>query len=505
MKFKAFLLYIFIAAALAGTARAATLSGYVVDDKSGEPLIGASIAIPGAKLGGYTNKSGFFSIKDIPAKKLEVNVQFVGYETLRRTIEFARGEAVRETFRLEQTSVTLDEVTVEAVRDMDRREITVSKINVPVQQIREIRVGGESDLFRSLQFLPGILTSSQLSSGLFVRGGSPDQNLVLVDGTVVYNPTHLFGFISTFNSEAIADVELIKGGFPAEYGGRLSAVLNITQKEGNKNEIEGMAKIGAISSSASLEGPLGNGSWLVSGRRTYFELIKGLIPEDPDEPIPDFNFYDINAKITQNLSKNDKIFLSGFASSDNLAYGSFGLEANLRVANRLLAARWNHVFGDDVFTVVSLSGSRYDNEFIGDLSGYEFLINNSISDISAKASLEWFTSDILTHKFGIESTKFTFDYLQNFTGDTDSTQSGASGATTNLTIGDRNHSAYMQINYDPIELTTVQAGFRASYFELADFFTIDPRLAVKYRFTDALAVKAAFGIFHQNLRLASSA
>jgi hypothetical protein len=501
MKFLIGILFVMIAAATA--ARGASLSGYVVDDESGEPLIGASVAVAGQGMGAYTNKSGFFSIKDIPGKKLEIKVAFVGYETASETIDFSTDKSVRRTFRLEQTSVDLGEVTVEAMRDMDRREITISKINVPVEQIKQISVGGETDVFRSLQFLPGILTSSQLSSGLFVRGGSPDQNLVLVDGSAVYNPTHLFGFISTFNSEAIKDVDLIKGGFPAEYGGRLSAVLNITQKEGNKKEFEGVGKIGVISSSASMEGPIGNGSWLLSGRRTYFELIKEVLPEDPEEPLPDFNFYDINAKITQNLSKDDKIFLSGFASADNLAYGSYGLEANLSIANKLLSARWNHVISDDMFTVLNVSGSRYDNEFIGDLSGYEFLINNSISDITIKGSLEWFTSDILTHKFGFESTKFTFDYLQNFTGDTDSTQSGSSGATTNLTIDDWNHSLFMQINYNPFELTTVQAGFRGSYFQLADHFTVDPRLAVKYRFLDNFSMKAAFGVFHQNLRLAT--
>ena len=189
-------------------------------------------------------------------------------------------------------------VTVTADREAEKREISVSKINVPMTTIKEIRIGGESDVFRSLQMLPGVLTSSQISSGLFVRGGSPDQNLVLLDGATVYNPTHIFGFISTFNTDAIKDVELIKGGFPAQYGGRLSAVLNMTQKDGNRENYEGNAALGIISSRASFQGPLfGNGSFFVSGRTTYFDLIKKAIDEDPKNPLPDFGFYDLNAKI----------------------------------------------------------------------------------------------------------------------------------------------------------------------------------------------------------------
>jgi hypothetical protein len=169
---------------------------------------------------------------------------------------------------------------------------------------------------------------------LFIRGGSPDQNLVLLDGMTVYNPSHLFGFISTFNADAIKDVEVIKGGFPAEYGGRLSAVLNLTQKDGNQDKFEGVGSVGLISSKLSLEGPIGNGSWFIGGRRTYLDLILGLVPEDPQNPFPRFGFYDLNGKITQNISPNDKISLSGFMSADDLTLNGAGVGFTIGIGNR---------------------------------------------------------------------------------------------------------------------------------------------------------------------------
>jgi hypothetical protein len=366
-----------------------------------------------------------------------------------------------------------------------------------------MRVGGESDVFRTLQYLPGVLTSSQLSSGLFVRGGSPDQNLVLLDGSAVYNPTHLFGFISTFNTDAIKDVELVKGGFDAEYGGRLSAVLNITQNEGNRKEFEGIASIGAVSSRIGLQGPIGNGSWFISGRRTYFDLVKKLLPENPEEPIPDFGFYDVNAKITQDFGANDKISISGFLSNDNLEFSSFGLSLGLDIGNRLLSARWTHIFDETIFSTVNVSYSKYFNNFKGDQSGYEFLIDNSITDYTIKANTEWFASDDFTAKFGVESSFYNFGYLQNFTGNTDSTSQGSSGGSTNLTIKDIHTSVYSQFKWAITDPLSIQAGLRVNYWELSDILSYDPRISFRYRFNDQIAVKAAWGIFHQNLRLAT--
>ncbi len=481
----------------------ATISGYVIDVKTGETLVGATIEIKELKIGSFTNKSGFFSITSIPPGAYDITVTYIGYKKQTIKMKFKLNENVRKQFKLEPVSITTESISVEADRDVEKREITVSKIDVPIQQIKEIRIGGESDVFRSLQYIPGILTSSQISSGLYIWGGSPDENLVLVDGSVVYNPTHLFGFISTFNSDAIKDVELIKGGYPAEYGGRLSSVLNITQKDGNRNNFDGMAGVGIISSKLSLEGPLFNGSWFVGGRRTYLELIKAIIPKDPLNPLPDYNFYDLNAKVTQNFGNNDKLFVSGFMSADALSYNSFGTNFNMNIGNKLISGRWTHIFGGSLFTTLNLSGSHYQNEFIGDESGYQFIIDNTITDYTLKGSAEWFVSEMITSKFGFESTRYLFDYLQNYTGQVDSTVSGTSGGAINLAIRDWNHSFYGQINYRITDLLSLQTGLRANYWDMRKVLTWDPRLAIRYQFQDNIAFKAAWGIYHQNLRLAS--
>jgi hypothetical protein len=482
-----------------------TIKGYVYDTETGETIIGATVYLESTAYGSYTNKSGYFSVTGIPAGEYKLKVSSIGYESLTEKIKFKKNESIRRDFKLNPSSIKTGEVAVEAEKEVEKRQITISKIDIPVSQLKEIRVGGEADIFRSLQYLPGILTSSQLSSGLFVRGGSPDQNLILLDGSTVYNPTHLFGFISTFNPEAIKDVELIKGGFPAEYGGRLSAVLNITQKDGNREKIEGTASLGAISSRLALDGPIGNGSWFIGGRRTYLELIMGLLKQDPQNPFPSFNFYDLNGKITQNITEDDKVFLSGFMSADNLSYSSNGFNLNMDIGNQTGALRWTHIFGDRLFSIINLSGSHYDNNFAGDQSGYAFAINNSITDYSLKGNLEWFTSEKVTHQFGIEITKYKFNYYQNFTGEKDSTsQSGSSKAgELNLNVYDWNYALFGQANYNFADLWSLQAGLRANFWELSNTFTLEPRLALRYQFLYNVALKAAWGIYHQNLRLAT--
>ena len=406
---------------------------------------------------------------------------------------------------MEAKEISTDEVNVTASMQKDKEEISVSKIDIPIAQIKKIRIGGESDVFRSLQYLPGVLTSSQISSGLYVRGGSPDQNLVLLDGSVVYNPNHLFGFISAFNTEAIKDVELVKGGYPAEFGSRLSAVLNITQNDGNLNKLEGDAAIGLISSKLSLNGPglIKGSSFYVAARRTYLEIIKSFIHEDPKSPFPDFHFYDVNAKYTQNLGENDKISASGFLSSDVLNYGGIGVDFGINLSNSLAALKWNHVFSNSLFLSTNFNVSEYINKMLGNQSGYDFIVNNSIKDYTVKSSLDWFISNTFNSKFGVEINNYQFKYLQNFTGNTDSTQTGTGATTTNLKISDLNSAAFAQVNYNLNEFWNFQAGLRFVNFSLADKLYLEPRVAIKWQFAPNYSVKAAYGEYHQNLKLAS--
>ena len=484
----------------------ASISGYVVDAESKEPLIRVMVTVKDTKNGAYTNKQGFFTLRSIKPGKITLKISGIGYTTMLQEYTLSEGEQKKVNLRLKKGDVLADQVQVEADREVEKREISISRVNIPMEQLTQLRIGGEADVFRALQFLPGVLTSSQISSGLYVRGGSPDQNLVLLDGSTVYNPSHLFGFISAFNPDAIKDVELIKGGYPAEYGSRLSAVLNLTQKDGNRDEYEGVASLGLISSRGSFQGPIGNGAFFLGGRRTYLDLLLGALPEDPNEPLPNFNFYDLNAKVTQDLGENDKIFLSGFNSADKLILDAPGIDFEVGIGNLNGAFRWTHIFGDNLFTSVNLSGSRYVNGFTGNNGGFSFKIENTILDYTLRADLEWYASDDLTIKTGYEGTSYTFGYMQNFTGNADTVaQSGtvSEGGLTNFTIDDYTHAYYVQGNYQFSDLLSLQTGFRFNYWDSSDVLTIDPRFALRYQLFEDVVLKASWGIFHQYLRLAT--
>jgi hypothetical protein len=480
-----------------------SLSGYVKDSKSKETLIGARVSIKDTKRGAMTNKSGFYSIPNIQSGEYVVIVKYIGYNDYEEKIKISKGEKIRKDIVLAPLDIKTKDVTVTADKEVEKREISISRVNIPIQQIKEIRIGGEPDLFRALQMLPGVLTSSQISSGLYVRGGSPDQNLVLLDGATVYNPSHMFGFISTFNTDAIKDVDMIKGGFPAQYGGRLSAILNITQKEGNQEEYKGAAAIGVISSRLSLEGPIPNGTAIVSARSTYFNLIKKAV-EDKENPLPDFSFYDINAKITQNLGASNKLYISGFASNDDFGMNDDGFGVDLSIDNKLGALRWTSIWDDNLFSNLSLSWSKYENKMTFDNAGYNSLMNNSIEDLTAKFNLEWFIDDAITANVGWESNKYRFTYVQSFGGASSDAGKGSSKpGAMNLDVKDWNHAAYANLNFQLTDLFSIQAGARTYYWDLMDKFLVDPRIAVKYRIDENQAIKFSWGLYHQNLRLSA--
>lgn len=478
------------------------VTGYVTDAETGEKLIGASVFFPELSIGAATNVDGYFVIKRVPAGTHTLRAQSVGYVDRDLEVTVSEGESLRLTIELE---LTTDESVVVVTDKREKREISVSRVEIPVEQLAQLRIGGEADVFRALQFLPGVLTSSQISSGLYIRGGSPDQNLVLVDGATVYNPSHLLGFFSTFNPDAIKDVDLIKGAFPAEYGGRLSAVLDLRQKDGNRNEFEGVGSLGLVSSRLSLQGPVGNGSFFLGGRRTYLDLITNLLPDDPENPFPDFYFYDINAKLTQTLGPNDVIQASAFVSEDELGLDGSGLSLTLGLANYVGGLRWTHTFADDLFFVANATASRYTTGFDGENSGFFFSAKNTIDDITGKGRLEWYESEDLTIKAGFDITKYRFNYTQNFTGDSsnNAVEGQNDAGLVNLVVDDWTYAGYLQGKYSLTEELALQAGLRLDYFDLSESLTLDPRAAIRWQLTPAFAIKGGWGIYHQYLRLAT--
>ena len=479
----------------------ATLSGFVRDSTSGETLVGATVQLKETRSCAVTNKSGFYSIGGIAGGQYTIVVSYLGFASKEIVLRLAENESRRFDVALSPDVLEMEEVTIEGNRMDDSRQISVSRVNIPLREISQLRVAGEADVFRSLQFLPGVLSSSQISSGLYIRGGSPDQTLVLLDGSAVYNPTHLFGFYSTFNPDAIKDVELIKGGFPAEYGGRMSAVLDLVQRDGNRNRFEGKASLGLISSRLSLEGPVGNGSWFLGGRRTYIDLLTSLI-ETEKSPLPSYYFYDFNGKITQDLSPSDKISLSGFLAQDQMDFTSKnGLTLGVGVQNRAAALRWTHLFGDNLFSDFNVSWSDYSNSLENERRGFGGVIDNHITDLTLKGKLEWFASSDLTVTTGFEGSRYSLRYLQQFGGGSDTTTT--EDAQPNIDTEDYVYSGFGQANYQFSEMFSAQMGLRANYYQLRDIVSLDPRLAFRMQLRPDIAVKAAWGMYHQYFRLAS--
>ncbi|MDX9759875.1 MAG: TonB-dependent receptor [Bacteroidota bacterium] len=479
----------------------ATLSGFVRDSTTGETLVGATVRLREQPGGAVTNKSGFYVLGGIPAGEHTVVISFLGFSTKETTLRVSEGETRRLDVALVPEVLEMGEVTIEGNRLDDRRQISVGRVNVPLREISQLRVAGEADVFRSLQFLPGVLSSSQISSGLYIRGGSPDQTLVLLDGSAVYNPTHLFGFYSTFNPDAIKDVELIKGGFPAEYGGRMSAVLDLVQRDGNRNRFEGKASLGLISSRLSLEGPVGNGSWFLGGRRTYIDLLTSLI-ETENSPLPSYYFYDVNGKITQDLSPSDKISLSGFLARDQMDFESkSGLTLGVGVQNRAAALRWTHLFADNLFSDFNVSWSDYSNALENERRGFGGVIDNHITDLTVKGKFEWFASNDLTITTGVEGSRYALRYLQQLGGGSDSTT--VEEAPPDIDTEDYVYSGFGQANYRFSGMFSAQMGLRANYYQLRDIVSLDPRVAVRLQLRPDIAVKAAWGMYHQYFRLAS--
>jgi len=478
------------------------LSGFIRNSEDLETIIGASIYLNGSKKGAISDKNGYYIINGIEPGKYTIETSYIGFEKFIYEIEIKKD--TRFDIKLKPSSILSEEVIVSSDRDNDKRNITISKVDIPMTQLKEIRIGGESDVFRALQYLPGVLTSSRVSNGLYIRGGSPDQNLILVDGATVYNPSHLFGFLSTFNADAIKDVELIKGGFNSEFGGRLSAVVNLTQRDGNGEQYGGMFNLGVLSSKLSVEGPLGNGSFYLGGRRTYFELVKTFISTSPDDPpIPDYNFYDLNAKVIQKIGNNDKLSFTGFLTKDNLAVQQFGIDLNLGLGNTTGSVKWDHIFKNNLVSTAILSYSEYDNKLFGNISGNDFLTKNTITDYSFKYDLEWFTSDIWTNKFGVEVKSLEFDYKQDFTGNNEESIPDSLNNFPNFKINDIHSSVFAQSNYNVSDLVVVQGGLRLSHWNFLNEVSLDPRLAFLWQAEENLKVKLAWGIYHQNLKLAT--
>jgi hypothetical protein len=382
--------------------------------------------------------------------------------------------------------VEMTEVEVTAERLQRRNNIQPSKINLSPRMMKAAPALAEPDLFRTIQALPGVLTTSEFSTGLVIRGGNTDQNLILLDGITVYNPSHLGGVFSNFIVDGVKEAELIKGGYNAEYGGRLSAVLNVISREGNRNKFKGKANLSLLSAQTTLEGPFYKGAWLVSGRRTYFDvLLPKVLPEGTASKIPPYYFYDIQSHIFSDITSQDRVSISFYNGIDDLIFDTFGLTA--KWGNNTVSTHYRRVFSERLIGNFLIANSIFFTEFgLGGSSGIQS--KNEIDDITVSGNMTWFKSPETTVKFGVQHKTLGFQYLNSFQ---DSIQ-------FEIKTRPAEFAQYMKFKYAPNSVWIIEPGLRLSHYNVfPDSLFPDLRLGVKYLLTDDRYINMSMGNYHQ--------
>jgi CarboxypepD_reg-like domain/TonB-dependent Receptor Plug Domain len=501
-----------------------SVSGTIRDQSSGETLIGASVAIlnhPRSTV--QSNSYGFYSL-NAAAGKYTIIVSFAGYRN--DTLEVSLDKDVVMAVSLSPADAQMQEVVVSANRN--NANVTKPLMGVQKLSVSEIKdvpvIFGEKDILKTIQLLPGVQSGGDGSSGFYVRGGSVDQNLILLDEATVYNPTHLLGFFSTFNSDAIKDVTLYKGAIPAEYGGRLASVLDVRMDDGNVKEYGVSGGIGLISSRLNIEGPIekDDGSFIVSARRTYADVFLKL-SKDTNTNRSSLYFYDINAKANYKLGDKDHIFLSGYFGKDNLGLGNtFGLD----YGNSTATFRWNHIFNSRLFSNTSLIYSKYNYNVKVNSGNNDIGITSFVRDYHLKEDLQYYVNSDNKINFGVEVIQHT-------------TSPGVVSATNESSFNPLNlqqkysleSAAYIDHAISLSDKVNIDYGLRAGIFTILgpgsfytydasgnaidtatyssgkvvkSYFNLEPRFSMSYRLSDNSSIKFAYTRTTQNLHLLSN-
>ena len=510
-----------------------TISGYIEDSQSGEALISANVFEGNKKLGTVSNLYGFYSIT-LPKDSVYLSFSYIGYESQ------VMGLYLDKDITLDvglNSSTTLKQVEIVAENSVSiEEESQMSTIEVPIKQIKKIpALLGEVDVLKTLQLLPGVQSGGEGQSGLYVRGGSPDQNLILLDGVPVYNANHLFGFFSVFNADAIKDVKLTKGGYPARYGGRLSSVLEINMKEGNKQEFHGSGAIGLISSKLSLEGPIikDKASFIISGRRTYIDvlarpLIKASFRANStgntstDGNIGYF-FYDLNAKVNYKLSDKDKLYLSAYTGDDKFYVDikeTFGentdrIQTELGWGNFTSALRWNHLWTNKLFSNVTATYTRYNfgtllgTEFSSNISGQEeseaFSISydSGIRDYAVRVDFDFLPSPNHFIRFGGLGMQHRFNPGEfNLKSEVSGPNNPAMGIDTTFgqeLVDALEYNFFVEDDFKISPTLKINAGVHFSGFNLKEqgYTSLQPRISIRQLLPGKVALKGSFATMRQ--------
>lgn len=489
-----------------------TISGYVREMVSGESLIGVNIYLSDHKTGTVTNTYGFYSLTLPPADSVELIVSYVGFTP--QIIKTSLHKDVELNIEL-KPGLVLDEITVVGNRQEKQSEsVKMSSVKLQVSEIKNVpSLLGEKDVLKVLQLMPGVQKGSEGSSGIYVRGGGPDQNLIILDDAIVYNASHLFGFFSLFNGDALKSVELTKGGFPARYGGRLSSVLEMNMKEGNKEEWHGEGGIGIISSRLTVEGPLkkDRSSILLSGRRTYADLILRPILAAKDAENTGYYFYDFNAKVNYDFGRKNKLYLSGYFGKDKFYVKNNTADVKENIGflwgNATGTLRWNHLFSNKLFANASAIYSSYHfgiydkYQVVRENKDYYAEYNSGIKDFSLKYDIDfipdtkhWIKAGFMTivHKFR----PYAFVEL-DIPNDINTRDV--------KTINGVESGLYAEDTWQPAESLKINGGMRFSHFLASknQYYFLEPRISTALRLQNDFAIKASYASMNQYIHMIS--
>ncbi|HYK45099.1 MAG TPA: TonB-dependent receptor, partial [Parafilimonas sp.] len=509
-----------------------TLRGYVKDSLSGETLIGASIVIKDETRGVTTNQYGYFSLT-LSRGNYQLLFSYVGYIPKIVDVDFTENSS--QDILLAPVSSSIREVVVTAQKRLNNvKSAQMGQIDMSINTVKSIpSFLGETDILKTLQLLPGVRNSGEGNAGFYVRGGGPDQNLILLDEAVVYNTGHLFGFFSVFNSDAVKNLTLIKGGMPPQYGGRLSSVIDIAMKEGNVNKTEVDAGIGLIASRISLQGPIvkNKASYIISARRTYLDLlIKPFISKNSAYYGSGYYFYDINAKMNYQVSANDHLYLSGYFGRDKFDFNNNrrSFSTSIPWGNSTATFRWNHSYSRKLFSNVSLIYNDYKFSFVGSQDDFNLTLSSGIKDWNTKIDFDYFASTSHKIKFGAQYTYHTF-YPSVVSGSQDSVvfhpaniQKKYANEFGVYVQDDWDISKHIRINYGVRYSLFQQVGPYTEYVTDADGNKLDstsfgrgrsvktyggfePRFTFRYSFNNNSSLKASVTRNLQYIHLVSNA
>jgi len=461
------------------------------------------VVLVGTNTGTVSNENGYYVIDRIPDGQYIVKATMIGYKIEEKSVSIVNGQTQTVNFSLTESFIQGEIIIKTAERERFERQIEMSKIQISRRDIEAAPAFVESDLFRAIQLLPGVVTQSDFSSALYIRGGNPSENIILLDDVRIYNPYHFGGVFSTFNTDAIKNVDVSLGGFPARYGNAISSVISITNKDGNSKEFEGSGSISLLSSKLELEGPIPNGSFLISGRRTYFDVLYNTFVRKKDEGKVPYYFYDFHGKINYAFSDNNKLTISGFYGDDVLNAESDREEwdeqiqadritgkdkTDIRFGNFSTTIKWQYIFNPRFFSEFVAAKSRFRVSMFGDYGADENTVaEDVINDYTVHGDITYFHSDNHEIKFGLDYQRLDFKILMDIN----------EHKLIDYSRKANFYSTYLQDDWKISNLLNVQGGLRITHYDLGNYTSFDPRLSCRYRLQHNINLKASFGLYHQ--------